>query len=628
MSQAVEVEIPDLGGAEKVLVVEILVSVGDTVAVEDGLLTLESDKASMDIPSPTAGVVKEILVETGAEVVEGQAIVTLTSPEVQLSAPAETMEDRSGVLLAPQEEGKATLREHLTGPRPAETSGNGPQSDSIAMADGEEGTLQPSKRPASAPAVSAPDATRDTEILVLGGGPGGYTAAFRAADLGKKVTLVERHSRLGGVCLNVGCIPSKVLLHVAKVMEETADLEKQGVTYGKPRVDLDKVRGFKDSVVDRLAKGLAALAKQREVDIINGEGRFVSPDSLQVTTPEGEIRISFQQAIVAAGSRVVKIPGIPWDDPRVMDSTGALALEDIPKRLLVIGGGIIGLEMAMVYGALGSRLTIVEMLDGLIPGCDRDLVKPLERRLKRRYKATIHLGTKVAGIKPMKSGLKATFEGGRGPAPEIFDRVLVAVGRRPNGDQIGAEAAGVEVDGRGFIEVDKQQRTNHGQIFAIGDITGQPMLAHKATHEGKVAAEVAAGEKSAFEARVIPSVAYTDPEIAWVGLTEIEAAERGIAYEKGSFPWSASGRSLGMGRSDGLTKVLFDPATSRVLGGGIVGPNAGDLIAELALAIEMDCEAADLALTIHPHPTLSETIALAAEAFEGTITDLYVPKKK
>ena len=602
-----EVTIPDLGGAEKVLVVEILVSVGDTVAADEGLLTLESDKASMDIPSPQAGVIGEILVNVGDEVVEGQAIVTLA---------------RQAGRLAP-EEGEAALDDD-----PGAPDDRTPRSPTRVAPVPTEATGDSAKRPASAPVIVEPDSKIDTEVVVLGGGPGGYTAAFRAADLGKKVTLVERHSRLGGVCLNVGCIPSKALLHVAKVMEETADLEKQGVSYGKPKIDLDGVRGFKDSVVDRLTKGLAALARQRQVEIVRGEGRFTSPNSLQVTTSEGEVAVSFQQAIIAAGSRVVRIPGIPWDDPRVIDSTGALALQDVPKRLLVIGGGIIGLEMAMVYGALGSKLTIVEMLDGLIPGCDRDLVKPLERRLKRRYKATIHLGTKVAAIKPLKGGLKATFEGGKEPAPETFDRVLVAVGRRPNGDLIGAEAAEIQADERGFIPVDKQQRTNQPQIFAIGDITGQPMLAHKATHEGKVAAEVAAGEKSAFEARVIPSVAYTDPEIAWVGLTETEAEAQGIAYEKGSFPWSASGRSLGMGRSDGLTKILFDPATSRVLGGGIVGPSAGDLIAELALAIEMDCEAADLALTVHPHPTLSETVALAAEAYEGTITDLYMPKKK
>ena len=466
-----------------------------------------------------------------------------------------------------------------------------------------------------------------TEVLVLGGGPGGYTAAFRAADLGKKVVLVERHSRLGGVCLNVGCIPSKALLHVARVMEEAADLDKHGVVFGKPKLDLDKIRDFKQSIVDRLTKGLSALAKARQVEVTQGEGRFTSANALTVEAGAETKTIRFESAIVAVGSRVVEIPGVPYEDPRVLDSTGALELRDIPKRLLVIGGGIIGLEMAMVYGALGSQLTIVEMLDRLIPGCDPDLVKPLERRLKRRYKAKIYLETRVTGIKALKSGLKVTFEGEKAPQPTTFDKVLVSVGRRPNGDRIGAAEAGLEVDERGFLSVDSQQRTNLPHIFAIGDVTGQPMLAHKATHEGKVAAEVAAGLKSGFDARVIPSVAYTDPEIAWVGLTETEAEAQGVTYEKGVFPWSASGRSLGMGRSDGLTKILFDPMTKRVLGAGIVGPSAGDLIAEIALAIEMDCEAADLSLTIHPHPTLSETVGLAAEAFEGTITDLYVPKK-
>jgi dihydrolipoamide dehydrogenase len=466
------------------------------------------------------------------------------------------------------------------------------------------------------------------EVLVLGAGPGGYTAAFRAADLGKSTVLVERHTRLGGVCLNVGCIPSKALLHVARVMEEAAELERQGVTYGPPKIDLEKIRGFKDGVVDRLTKGLAGLAKKRQVEVVAGTGRFTSDRTLVVETAAGEKIISFDNAIIAAGSRVIRIPGIPWDDPRVMDSTGALELRDIPERLLLIGGGNIGLEMAMVYGALGSELTIVEMLDGLIPGCDRDLVKPLERRLKRRYKAKIHLETKVASIEPQKQALEVYFEGGKEPEPAHFDRVLVSVGRRPNGDLVAAEQAGVDVDDRGFIRVDNQQRTNAPHILAIGDVTGHPMLAHRATHQGKVAAEVAAGLKSAFDARVIPAVTYTDPEIAWVGLTETEAAANGVAYEKGAFPWSASGRSLGMGRSDGLTKILFDPGSNRVMGAGIVGPNAGDLIAELALAIEMDAEAADLALTIHPHPTLSETVALAAEAYEGTITDLYLPKKK
>ena len=590
-----EIRIPDLGDAEDVQVVEILVAPGDHVAAEDGLITLESEKASMDVPSPAAGKVLEIHVKVGAQVQEGDLIVTLeaTAPEAA-EAP-----------VVPADETKRPA------PVPAET----------------EIEVQPSvgdtKRPATVPAADL-----HAEILVLGAGPGGYTAAFRAADLGKKVILVERHTRLGGVCLNVGCIPSKALLHIGRVIEEATDLEKQGVAFGPPKIDLDKIRGFKDGVVDRLTKGLAGLAKQRQVEVVAGTGRFTSDSTLTAETADGEKTISFEHAIIAAGSRVIRIPGIPWDDPRVMDSTGALELQDIPKRLLLIGGGNIGLEMAMVYGALGSELTIVEMLDGLIPGCDRDLVKPLERRLKRRYKAKIHLETKVTKIEPQKQALKVYFEGGKEPEPAHFDRVLVSVGRRPNGDLVAADQAGVEVDDRGFIHVDNQQRTNVPHVLAIGDVTGHPMLAHRATHQGKVAAEVAAGLKTAFDARVIPAVTYTDPEIAWVGLTETEAVANGVAYEKGAFPWSASGRSLGMGRSDGLTKILFDPGSNRVLGAGIVGPNAGDLIAELALAIEMDAEAADLALTIHPHPTLSETVALAAEAYEGTITDLYLPKKK
>ena len=600
-----EVRIPDLGGAEKVQVVEILVAVGDTVAIDDGLITLESDKASMDVPSPEAGVVREIRVEIGGQVDEGQVIVVIDAADAEAATEPVAAEPTQ---------------------RPVEPESSQAPVDVESVP---EPVSEPAGKPEPAPVPAAvkPGTSAETDLVILGGGPGGYTAAFRAADLGMKVILVERYPALGGVCLNVGCIPSKALLHVGKVIDDAADMEKHGVAFGKPKVDLDQVRGFKESVVSRLTKGLAALAKQRGVEVVQGTGKFSSPNTLSVDTGVGNAEISFRQAIVAAGSRVVQIPGLPWDDSRLMDSTGALELQDIPKRLLVIGGGIIGLEMAMVYGALGSQLTIVEMLDGLIPGCDRDLVKPLERRLKRRYKAKIHLETKVTKIKPLKGGLKASFAGGREPAPETFDRVLVAVGRRPNGDRIGAQAAGIVLDERGFIPVDTQQRTNVPHIFAIGDIAGMPMLAHKATHEGKVAAEVAAGEKSGFDARVIPSVAYTDPEIAWVGLTETEAAATGIAFEKGSFPWSASGRSLGMGRSDGLTKLLFDPATNRALGGGIVGPNAGDLIAEIALAIEMDCEASDLSLTVHPHPTLSETVALAAEAYEGTITDLYVPKK-
>jgi dihydrolipoamide dehydrogenase len=598
VNELIEVRIPDLGEAEKVQIVEILVSSGDRVDADDSLITLESDKASMDVPSPVAGTVKEIRLEVGAEVDQDDLILTLeTSSPVADSSTQEP----------PETEAK-TSREPPT----------------------------PSPDPPSVPEPAAPSALQSSpsgadlhaEVLVLGSGPGGYTAAFRAADLGKRVVLVERYPIIGGVCLNVGCIPSKALLHVAKVIEEAKDLESRGVGFGKPKIDLDRLRGFKDSVVSRLTKGLSALAKQRKVEVVQGTGRFSSSTTLQVDSDIGSKTISFDYAIVAVGSRVIQIPGIPWDDPRVMDSTAALEVEQIPKKLLVIGGGIIGLEMATIYGGLGSQLTIVEMMDGLIPGCDRDLVKPLERRLKRRYKADIHLETKVVEVKPLKRGLKASFEGGKEPPPAMFDRVLVAVGRRPNGDRIGAEYAGLAVDDRGFIAIDKQQRTNVENIFAIGDVTGLPMLAHKASYEGKVAAEVAAGLKSGFDARVIPSVAYTDPEIAWVGLTETDAALNGTAYEKGVFPWSASGRSLGMGRSDGLTKILFDPRTQRILGGGVVGSSAGDLIAELTLAIEMDCEAADIGLTIHPHPTLSETVAFAAEVFEGTITDLYVPRKK
>jgi dihydrolipoamide dehydrogenase len=593
-----QIKIPDLGGVDEVTVVEILVSVGDQIAVDDGLITLESDKASMDVPTTVAGVVKEIAIESGATVNEGDLVAVVEVAEGEEAKKEEAVEgEEAGSQDAGREsEEKTSEVRHQTFVEE------------------------------SAP-VELPEADLQCEVLVLGAGPGGYTAAFRAADLGKKVILVERYPILGGVCLNVGCIPSKALLHVGRVMEEAAELGSHGVQFGEPQIDLDGVRSFKDGVVSRLTKGLAALAKARKVEVVTGLGRFEGSNLLTVDSDEGETSVAFESAIIAAGSRVIEIPGIPWEDPRVMDSTGALELADVPEKLLLIGGGIIGLEMAMVYGSLGSQLTIVEMLDGLIPGCDRDLVKPLERRLKRRFKAKIHLGTKVVSVEPTENGLEATFEGDKAPEPQVFDRVLVAVGRRPNGDLIGAEAAGVTVDERGFIPVDKQQRTNVPNIFAIGDITGQPMLAHKATHEGKVAAEVAAGEKSAFDARVIPSVAYTDPEIAWVGLTETEAAASGATYELGSFPWSASGRSLGMGRSDGLTKILFDPSTHRVLGAGIVGPSAGDLIAELALAIEMGAEAADLALTIHPHPTLSETVGLAAEAYEGTITDLYAPKK-
>ncbi|MGB5292033.1 MAG: dihydrolipoyl dehydrogenase, partial [Lysobacterales bacterium] len=474
---------------------------------------------------------------------------------------------------------------------------------------------------------SIPDVEYDFDVVVLGAGPGGYTAAFRAADLGLKVALVERYAALGGVCLNVGCIPSKALLHAAVVIDEAAAMADHGVVFGEPVIEVDKLRGWKEKVVGQLTGGLASMAKQRKVTIIQGSGVFNDAHEMTVDTADGEQVVSFARAIIAAGSQPFKLPGLPWDDPRVMDSTDALELKDVPKRLLVIGGGIIGLEMASVYQGLGSEVTVVELTDQLMPGCDKDLVRPLQKRITERY-AGIFVKTKVTGLEPKDDGLHATFEGAKLPENNVFDRVLVSTGRVPNGSRIGAEAAGVEVTDRGFIPVDKQMRTNVPHIFAIGDIVGQPMLAHKATHEAKVAAEVCAGMKVAFEARVIPSVAYTDPEIAWAGLTETEAKDQGIDYKVGRFPWAASGRAIGIGRTEGSTKLLFDPETQRVIGAGIVGPHAGDLIAECVLAIEMGAEAADIGLSIHPHPTLSETVAMSAEVFEGTITDLYIPKRK
>ncbi len=467
----------------------------------------------------------------------------------------------------------------------------------------------------------------ETEVLVLGAGPGGYTAAFRASDLGKRVTLVERYESLGGVCLNVGCIPSKALLHTAQVINEADHMKANGVEFGKPKIDLDGVRGFKNRVVTKLTGGLKALAKQRKVEVVTGLGSFVDANNLAVEHDGKTTNIRFDSCIIAAGSQAAEIPSFPNDDPRLMDSTDALDLTDIPKKLLIVGGGIIGLEMATVYDALGSEITVVEFMDSLIPGCDKDLVRPLSKRISKIYKA-IHLKTKVSEIKAQKSGLKVTFEGDKAPDPETFDKVLIAVGRRPNGFKIGAVNAGLEIDENGFIPVDNQMRTNIGNIFAIGDIVGNPMLAHKATHEAKVAAEVIGGMKSCFEPMTIPSVAYTDPEVAWMGLSETEAKAQGIEYEKGAFPWAASGRSLGLDRDEGLTKVLFDKETKRILGAGIVGPNAGELIAEAVLALEMGADAEDIGLTIHAHPTLSETFNFAAEMAEGTITDLYIPKKK
>ena len=577
MSTTVEVKVPDIGDYQDVPVIEIQVKAGDVIKAEASLVTLESDKATMDVPAPFAGTVKEVKVKVGDKVAQGHLILLLETAAsgTAVSAPAVPKQD----------------------PVPA-------QGSSTAVARGD----------------------LHAEVLVLGSGPGGYTAAFRAADLGKKVVLVERDANLGGVCLNVGCIPSKALLHAARVAAEAEEMSHLGLVFGKPKIELDKLRGWKESVVGKLTKGLGGLAKQRKVEVVRGVGKFLSPHMLEVTAADGAKKISFDHAIIAAGSESARIPGFPYDDGRLIDSTGALAMADIPKRMLVIGGGIIGLEMACVYDALGSKITVVELLDGLIPGVDRDLVKPLHKRVDKRYEG-IYLKTKVISIEAIKEGLRATFEGEAAPAPQIYDRVLLAVGRRPNGKLIGAESAGVFVDARGYVPVDKQQRTNVAHIFAIGDVCGEPMLAHKATHEGKVAAEVIAGHKVAFDARTIPSVAYTDPEVAWMGLTETAATAQGLEFEKAVFPWAASGRSLAMARDDGMTKILFDKKSKRILGAGMVGPNAGELIAETVLALEMGADASDIGLTIHPHPTLSETVAFSAEIAEGSITDLYIPKR-
>jgi dihydrolipoamide dehydrogenase len=604
--------IPDLGGVQEVTVLEVLVKPGDRVEVDTPLATLESDKATMDVPATAAGVIERVMLKPGDKVVAGAAIATLVTVA---AGPASASTDETRVV--------AVLRA-------TEPYGGEPYLDTVPMQPLAR-TGAPASAAAPAPAaapttVAAPAAgiRHDFDLAVLGAGPGGYTAAFRAADLGLRVALVERSPTLGGVCLNVGCIPSKALLHAARVIEDAAAMAEHGLRFGAPEVDAIRLRDWKNSVVARLTGGLDSLARQRKVTVVRGTARFASPHELEVDENGATRRLSFAQCIVAAGSESVRLPGFP-DDPRVIDSTGALEL-DLPASLLVVGGGIIGLEMATVYAALGVRVSVVEMTPGLMPGCDRDLVRPLEKRIAARYER-IMLGTRVTGVEPVADGLRVGFEGERAPDPQVYGKVLLAVGRAPNGRRIGAEAAGIEVDERGFIPVDRQMRTSVPHIFAIGDVAGQPMLAHKASHEGKVAAEAAAGLKSFFDARVIPSVAYTDPEVAWVGLTETDAKARGTAYEKASFPWAASGRSLALGRDEGFTKLLFDPDTHRVLGGGIVGSSAGDLIAEVALAIEMGADAADLALTIHPHPTLSETVAFAAEAFEGTLTDLYLPQR-
>ncbi|MGZ5041118.1 MAG: dihydrolipoyl dehydrogenase [Usitatibacter sp.] len=609
---AIEIRVPDIGDFKDVPVIEILVKPGDAVRKEDSLVTLESDKATMDVPSTHAGTVKEVKVKVGDKVAQGTLIAILDSAEAVAPVKAE-----AGV--AVKTEPVAPAKAEAVAPVKT-----GAQSSAPAASSSQ------SVRQALTSTLASLDADLHAEVLVLGAGPGGYTAAFRAADLGKKVVLVERYPTLGGVCLNVGCIPSKALLHAARVIADAEEMGHFGLSFGAPKTDLDKLRAWKDGVVGRLTKGLATLAKARKVTVVEGNAEFASPNTLEVKTKDGRKVVSFDHCIIAAGSQSARIPGFPYDDPRLMDSTGALELKDVPKKILIIGGGIIGLEMATVYDALGSRVTVVEFMDRLIPGADPDIVKPLAKRIEKRYEKIL-LKTKVAKIESTSVGLKAFFEsasGGEAPAPEIYDRVLLAVGRRPNGRNIGAEKAGVNVNERGWIPVDNQMRTNVSHIFAIGDIVGEPMLAHKATHEGKLAAEVIAGMgHHVWEAKTIPSVAYTDPEVAWMGLSEPEAKAQGIEYDKAVFPWAASARALGMGRDEGLTKVLYEKGSRRILGAGIVGVNAGELIAETVLALEMGADAEDIGLTIHPHPTLSETVFFTAEMAEGTITDLMPPKR-
>jgi len=580
MAELKKIHIPNIGDFDSVEVIEIMVKVGDKINIEDSLITVESDKASMDIPSPVSGLIKSLDIKVGDEVKEGSLILSI-DPGIQ----------DSSEIKAPAEK-KLTSQKKETKPSPQNEKSD-----------------------------------EEYDVAVLGSGPGGYTAAFRAADLGLKVVLIERYTTIGGVCLNVGCIPSKALLHTAKVITDAEDTASHGVSFSQPKIDLDQLRNWKSNkVVKKLTMGLAQMAKQRDVEVIEGEGKFASSNQITVNLKDGAKKIiGFKSAIIAAGSQSSKIPNTP-DDERIMDSTGALELKDIPKKLLIIGGGIIGLEMGTVYEALGSEVSVVELSDGLIQGCDRDIVKPLHRRMEKRFE-NIWLKTKVTNIETIKEGVVVYFEGDDVPEKLTFDRVLVAVGRKPNGHKIDAEKAGVKVDEHGFIDVDKQMKTNVDHIYAIGDIVGQPMLAHKATHEGKVAAEVIAGEKVEFQAMTIPSVAYTDPEIAWAGITEDEAKLKEIEIEKAVFPWAASGRAISTNRTEGMTKLIFDKKTNRIIGAGIVGTNAGELIAETVLSIEMGADAHDIGLSIHPHPTLSESVAMASEIKEGSITDLYIKKK-
>jgi len=605
MASTIELKVPDIGGYDDVPVIELLVAVGDTVTKDQGLVTLESDKATMEVPASAAGKIVELKVKVGDKLSEGSVVAILEPVGAAAEAP------------------KAAASQ--AAPASAPVAAPAPQAKPVEAAP-------PSAHAPTPAAGSGRKADFECRMLVLGAGPGGYTAAFRSADLGLDTVLVERYATLGGVCLNVGCIPSKALLHAAAVVDEAAHASDYGIDFGKPKITLDKLREYKDKVVGQLTKGLTGMAKQRKVRVVEGVGKFVSPNEVEVDGKDGKKLVRFEQCIIAAGSQAVKLPGFPWDDKRVMDSTDALDLVDVPKKLLVVGGGIIGLEMATVYRALGSEVTVVEFMDQLMPGADLDLVKPLADRLKKQGVA-VHLRTKANGTEAQKNGLKVSFENAEAGKPaaidaQVFDRVLVAVGRAPNGGKIDAGKAGVNVTERGFIPVDRQMRTNVPHIFAIGDLVGNPMLAHKATHEGRLAAEVAAGEKKEWVARAIPSVAYTDPEIAWVGVTETEAKAKGLKVGIGKFPWAASGRAIGIGRTEGFTKLVFDEDTHRIIGGGIVGVHAGDLISEIGLAIEMGCEVHDIGHTIHPHPTLSESVGMAAEVYDGTITDLYIPKKK